>query len=280
MSTIEQVLARTRKRLLAADFDPSPREAYLLLGRVLGCSEVELLTHRDRPCPADSLAQLEEFLERRLAGEPIAYLFGEKEFYGRTFRVDDRVLIPRPETEHLIEWALKLPLPPSPEIVDIGTGSGCIGLSLALELPACRVIGLDHSLEALAVAAENRRLHALERRVSLIAADLTTGLDLRRTDLIISNPPYIGLDERADLSREIIDFEPREALFGGATGAAVLARLLREPESARPGCSMLLEIGARHAALLPDLAAGSLFECVEIRPDYAGRPRTALLRRR
>ncbi|HJX29902.1 MAG TPA: peptide chain release factor N(5)-glutamine methyltransferase, partial [Thermoanaerobaculia bacterium] len=188
---IRDLLADARARLAATPFGAPPREAVLLLGKVLGLNEAQVLARdRDEVDPA-AASRFGEILERRLTGEPVAYLFGEREFYGRPFQVDNRVLIPRPETEHLIEEALAETLPPGPLILDIGTGTGILAVTLALEIPGARVVATDLSAGALAVAAHNARRLGAADRVFLVRTDLAAGLDLSRFDLVVSNPPYI-----------------------------------------------------------------------------------------
>src|SRR5262249_43661580 len=150
---------------------------------------------------------------------------GEREFYGRRFAVDRRVLIPRPETEHVVEAALGLPLPTAPRILDVGTGSGCLAATLALELRGARAVACDLSPGALAVAAGNARRHGVAGRVAAVGSDLGAGLDLARFDLVVSNPPYVDPAELPGLSPEVRGFEPRVALVSPGRGVAVLARL-------------------------------------------------------
>src|SRR4029079_11845729 len=145
MPTIRQLLAEARPRLAATSFGAPPREALLLLGHVLGLSEAQALARGDSDVPARAEARFRELLERRLTGEPAAYLMGEREFYGRPFFVDSRVLIPRPETEHVVEEALAASLPKRPRILDVGTGSGCLAVTLALEIPGSCVVATDLS---------------------------------------------------------------------------------------------------------------------------------------
>jgi len=278
--TIADLLRRGRRRLAASRLEPSPREATLLLSRVLGVPESRLFARPEQAVEPVSAERFADLLERRLRGEPVAYLLGEREFYGRRFRVDPRVLIPRPETEHLVEAALALPLAKAPRLLDLATGSGCVAVTLALERPKAAVVATDLSPAALAVARDNCRRLGAAGRVALVAADLACGLDLASFDLAVSNPPYIARREAADLSPEIFDHEPHRALFGGADGTAVLARLLVELTGLRPGIPLLVEIGQGQAELLAELAAASGFRLLGIQPDYAGIPRVARLERR
>jgi release factor glutamine methyltransferase len=241
--TIDEVLARARARLAAAPFDPSTREAALLLGHVLGLSEAQVLARGGQPAGETARRLFLGLLERRLGGEPVAYLLGEREFYGRSFAVDRRVLVPRPETEHLVEAALAARLPAAPRILDLGTGSGCLAVTLALELPAARVVATDLSPGALAVAAANVRRWQVEERVALAAADLFAGLDLAAFDLVVSNPPYVDRRDASSLSPEVVDFEPPLALFAGERGEAVLAEIFAGAAALCPGALVLVEIG-------------------------------------
>lgn len=241
--TIDEVLARARARLAAAPFGPSTREAALLLGHVLGLSEAQVLARGRQPAGETAKRLFLGLLERRLGGEPVAYLLGEREFYGRSFAVDRRVLVPRPETEHLVEAALAARLPPSPRILDLGTGSGCLAVTLALELPAARVVATDLSPGALAVAAANVRRWQVEERVALAAADLFSALDLAAFDLVVSNPPYVDRRDASSLSPEVVEFEPPLALFAAERGEAVLAEIFAGAAALSPGALVLVEIG-------------------------------------
>lgn len=286
-----ELLADAREKLaavrFAAEFAPSSREALLLLGHVLGVGEAELLTRPERAVPAAAAARFEALLARRLAGEPVAYLTGIKEFYGRPFAVDRRVLIPRPETEHLVEAALarareaapEPAAPGRPRILDVGTGSGCLAVTLALELPGAEVAATDVSPAALAVAAANaRRLGA--RTVRFAAADRCAGLDLGRFDLVVSNPPYVDPDDAAALSPEITGFEPHRALFAAGRGEALIAALIAGGEGLSPGASLLLEIGRGQLPAVERHAAPSALHIGAVIDDYAGVPRVVRLDRR
>jgi len=277
MPTVRDLLADARARLAAAPFQPPLREAALLLGRVLDLSEAQVLARDEHEVTPEAAERFGRLLARRLTGEPVAYLFGEREFFGRVFHVDRRVLIPRPETEHAVEEALATPLPPSPRILDIGTGSGILAVTLALEIPGARLVATDLSPGALAVAAGNAR--RLGARVSLIGADLARGLDLGRFDLVVSNPPYIDRADAPSLSPEVCDFEPHLALFAPGSGDSVLARLFTELAALRPGVRLILEIGygQLESARRQAAAAGWLF--LGARDDYAGIPRVLTLQR-
>jgi release factor glutamine methyltransferase len=276
-ATVHELLREARGRLRAAPFQPAPREAGLLLGHALGLGEAQVLARDRDSVPEPAARRFHELVERRLGGEPVAYLLGEREFWGRPFRVDSRVLIPRPETEHLIEMALGLDLPAGARVLDIGTGSGCIAVTLALELRGSRVSAVDLSPAALAVAAGNAR--RLGARVAFSAGDLGEAQRLGAFDLVVSNPPYVDPAEAPRLSPEITRFEPPLALYAEG-GAALLTRLLGAATRLRRAAFLLLEIGERQLSLVETLAEASGLEVLESRADLAGIPRSVLLRGR
>ena len=250
------------------------------MARVLGHSETRILAHPEEELDEDSAGRFRELLERRLSGEPIAYIFGQREFYGRDFAVDTRVLIPRPETEHLVEVALELDLPERPRILDLGTGSGCVAVTLACELPAARLTATDVSPAALAVARINARRHGVAERVRLAAADLAHPLRLGGFDLVVSNPPYVGLAEAPLLSTEVRDHEPAAALFAPRAPLSVIERLATDLGELTPGTVVAFEIGAGREEEVAELLAGSLLGLVAARSDYAGIPRVMVTKRR
>lgn len=283
-STIAQLLAEARPRLAATAFEAPPREAALLLGHLLGLSEAQILAHGEREVPAELAERFRSLLERRLTGEPVAYLLGEREFYGRPFAVDPRVLIPRPETEHVVEEALAIPLPERPWILDVGTGSGILPVTLALEIPGARPVATDISPGALAVASGNARRYGVSDRTRFLGADLALGLDLSRFDLAVSNPPYIDARDVPSLSPEVVNFEPHVALFApgfGDGGDSVLARLFALLGGGlRPGVRVLAEIGFGQLEAARRHAEASGLHFVGSRRDYAGIPRVVVLERR
>jgi len=279
--TIGDFLREARRKLSLAPFSPETREASLILAQVLGRDEAHVLAYPEKQLSEQAAAQSQEFLTRRLTGEPIAYLLGEREFYGRPFTVDPRVLIPRPETEHLVEAVLASALPPKPLIVDVGTGSGCLAVTLACELPGARLLATDLSVEALQVARSNASRHGVAHRVRLAKVDLLAALELEPVDVIVSNPPYIDTQDTELLSIEVKNYEPHLALFAPDRGTSVLADLLHQAKLLSPGAHLFAEIGYDQAGWLETVAAGeTAWNLVEIVRDYASIPRTAVLRRR
>lgn len=261
----------------------SPRlDAELLLGEVLGCDRVRLIVDAERPLAAAELARYRELHKRRRRGEPVAYLRGRREFYGRTFRVDARVLVPRPETEGLVEVALARTSATSlsTRALDLCTGSGCVAITLAKERPTSTVVASDISADALAVAADNAlRLGA---RVGLRQSDLYAALSdwAGQLDLITANPPYVSDDELAALPVDVREFEPLVALRGGPDGLALVARIAAgAAQMLAPRGLLALEIGAGQAGAAAKLLADAGLVEVETAKDYAGIDRVIAARR-
>ncbi len=245
--------------------------AEVLLAYALGCDRVRLYLDFDKPIGEAELARYREFVKRRAEGEPTAYLTGSREFFGRPFTVDPRVLVPRPETELLVEAAIAA-LPAQGTAIDLCTGSGCVAISIALERPGARVVGTDLSPAALEVARANAT--ALGAEVAWLEGDLFAPVDpALRFDVISANPPYVPTGELASLSREVRR-EPAGALDGGHDGLALVRRLV--PEAARrlrPGGALVMEIHESHADAAPALCRDAGFASAELRRDLAGLPR-------
>jgi release factor glutamine methyltransferase len=219
------------------------RDAELLLMRVLGRDRAWLMTHADAGLTSEQLAHFEDWVARRVRQEPVQYILGETEFYGLMMRVTPAVLIPRPETEHLVEAVLaRVGCDAAARICDVGAGSGAIAVALAHALPLAQVTAVDLSTAALAVAKENAERHGVAERVRLVESDLLSGLRGERFDVVVSNPPYVA--EGEVLEAQVREYEPREALFAGATGLEVYRRLIPEAwEVLVPGGWLLMEMG-------------------------------------
>ena len=264
-------------RTLGNEGVESPRlDAELLLSHVLGASRSTILAWPERRLTPKELTAYRHLVARRAQREPLAYILGQREFFGLDFAVDPRVLIPRPETELLVEHALRLasematPL----QIADVGTGSGAIAVTMAVHSPSATVYALDGSAGALEVAAANARRHQVGDRVSCLLGNLLEPLQ-EPVDLITANLPYVTSAEWEDLAPEIQEYEPRTALDGGRDGLDLIARLLATAGPyLHPGGAMLLEIGASQGVLVTILALESFSNAdVTLHQDYAGLDR-------
>jgi len=281
MTTVGELVREGKEELRRSGLEAAGRESALLLGRLLAWNEARVLARDADPVPVETERRFRQLLARRRTGEPVAYLLGEREFFGRPFAVDSRVLIPRPETEHLVEAALALALPATARALDIGTGSGCLAVTLAAERPGWSVVATDLSMPALDVARTNARRLGVADRVHLVAADLCKGLDLSRFDVVVGNPPYVEEHVVPFLSRDVRDFEPRVALVGGSGGLETMALLLEQLSSLRPGAWVALEFGFGQAVPVATLVARcDDFDAIEIRTDLAGIERNVVFRRR
>ena len=211
---------------------------------VLGCDRAYLFAHPERELSNAEISQYDEVLARRTSGIPSQYITGHQEFWGMDFIVNPAVLIPRPETEHLIETVLPLARPLShPKIVDVGTGSGCIALALAKELKKAEIHAIDISPAALEVARANAARHQLQDRVQFHQSNLLSGLDAESFDFVVSNPPYVGRSEEDQVQLEVRKFEPSQAVFAGDTGIEIIAQLVPQAHAVlRPGGWLVLEI--------------------------------------
>lgn len=267
---------------LKAHGSGSPRlDADLLAASALGIRRLDLYLQFDRPLDGAQLSAIRELVRRRGEGEPVAYITGEREFYGRRFSVSTAVLIPRPETETLVDLALKRIRAVSqdgstPRIADLGTGSGCVALTLAAEIPAATVVATDISEAALAVADANAHRLDVAGRVELVAGSWADPLRGREFDVVVSNPPYIPSAELAGLAGDVRDHEPALALDGGADGLDAYRALLASLAAVlAPAGWAAVEIDIRAAASVSTLARDALGSGLRIlgHDDLSGRPR-------
>lgn len=277
--TVRDVLAAAAARLAAAGVDSPRVDAELLLGHVLGCTRTFLFAHAlDAVSEADQAA-LEPLLRRREAREPLPYLLGAWEFLGLRFHVSPAVLIPRPETELLVEEVARR-LPPGARVLDVGTGTGCIAVGLAVLAPGSRVIALEASAAAAAVARRNAADLGVSARVEVLEGYFPEGVpsSLPGLDAVVSNPPYIPSAVVDRLPPELLRHEPRLALDGGADGLEVLRSLVeRAPFLLRPGGLLAVEVMQGQAEVVADLLrARGGWQDPEIIPDLAGIPRVVL----
>lgn len=283
MTTVGEALESARASL-REDSEHFARDAVLLLAHVLDKPSSYPYLHPDDVVPCTVMAALEDLIRRRRAGEPVAYLRGYQEFMGLRFRVDRRVLIPRPETEIVVETAISVvpgnSTDAGPLIADICCGSGAIGLSLAVFIPGSTVTLTDLSPDALDVARENAALLGVGDRVRFHAGDLTAPLTCEH-DLVVSNPPYIPADEMDALPRDVRCFEPRLALDGGRGGLEVIRRLAADvPRVLRCGGILLVEIGDGQGQSCQEMfMENAHWGESKVLPDLAGRQRVLQVRR-
>ena len=236
MSTIGEALKNASQRIDAVD-------AGALLKHVTGRDHAYLIAHPDAELGSSEAERYEALVARRVTGEPVAYLTGEREFYGRPFKVTNAVLIPRPETELLVDLALeRIPHSGSPRVLEIGTGSGCIAISLAAERPNAKILALDNSVDALAVARRNA-VEAHVGNVSFLKSDWFGALRQEHFELIVSNPPYVSAGD-THLGKGDLRFEPRGALEGGVDGMEAIRRIVTEGKKhLLPGAWLIFEHG-------------------------------------
>jgi release factor glutamine methyltransferase len=283
MTDIKTILQRTA-RDLAASGSLSPRlDAEVLLMHVLKVDRLQLCLHPERNLTGEEAAGFARGVERRRRGEPVAYILGEKEFWSLRFEVSREVLIPRPETECLIEEVVRWYSRESGELrmIDIGTGSGVIGVVLAVEFPSARVVATDISPGALGVARRNAAGHGVGGRIDFLQGNLFAAAS-GTFDIIVSNPPYIPVDVYPLLPAGIREFEPREALVAGPDGAAFHREIIREgAHRLKAGGRIFLEIGEGQRDLVEALFRDEgVYDDIRIRRDYGGMDRVALARKK
>lgn len=258
----------------------NPRvDAEFLLSHALGLERIMLYAHFDRPLERDELDRFRAMVKRRAQHEPVAYITGERGFWSIDLKTDARALIPRPDTETLVEQALeRLPEGAARRVVDVGTGSGAIALAIAHDRPEVEVAATDVSAEALALARENAEALSLTDRVTLLKGDLLDALPGGwrdpAPDMIVSNPPYVGEGERDVMGQDVLAHEPHQALFAGEDGLDILRRLVPQSfEALTPGGWLLCEMGYRQGEAVRALFEQSGFEQVELYSDLGGNER-------
>ena len=282
--TIARAVVEAAQILRRAGVPEARREAASLVEHVTGRDRTFLITSAETMLAPDEVKRLRGLVERRAAGEPLQYITGHQEFYKLDFEVTPDVLIPRPETELLVETALDLlDERHGPALaLDVGTGSGCIAVSLLHERPSVRAIGVDISEPALRVAARNAARAGVDERLRLLASDGLSALDPSRArfEMIVSNPPYVTEDALGGLQREVRDYEPRVALTPGGDGLRIIRALLSDaPRFLNPGGHLLLEIGFDQHEAVERLIDPRVWELLAIHKDLQGIPRTVALRK-
>ncbi len=286
-TSIAEAILKAAYDLRKAGVTEARREAGSLMGHALQRDRSFVLAHADDLITTEEEQRFLECLGWRMQGKPLQYITGQQEFFGLDFEVTSDVLIPRPETELLIETALKLAsgFKDAPFICDVGTGSGCIPITLLHELrqfPAARAVAIDISEAALAVAKRNAARHEVER-IDFVVSDLFAQLDPKQAqfDLIVSNPPYIKAEAIEGLQREVRDFEPRMALEAGADGLSIVRRLVKDAgRFLKPGGHLLIEIGFDQSGAVRELVDRNTWKLLDIHKDLQGIPRTVVLQKR
>jgi release factor glutamine methyltransferase len=280
--TIQNALADATAALAKSGVKQARLEAGSLLSHAMNRDRTFILAHPEQVLDPDLMVMFQSLVVRRAAGEPLQYIAGHQEFFKLDFEVTPNVLIPRPESEVIVEVALELlPKDRSSRFADVGTGSGCLAISILHELPNVSGIGIDSSPAALNIARRNAQTHRVADRLQLIESDLLTAIPPEEQfNVIVSNPPYVPVDDIDSLQREV-RYEPRSALAGGSDGLDVIRRLLRE---ARPrieiGGHLVFEFGFGQAELLLNLIDRKQWNLIEARKDLQGIPRTMVLERR
>jgi release factor glutamine methyltransferase len=282
--SIAQAILEATQVLRKAGIHEGRREAGSLLAQVIARDRTFLITHPGDLLEANDLGTFREYVARRALGEPLQYITGRQEFYGLDFEVNPAVLIPRPETEILVETALELigNTEAKSSICDVGTGSGCLAITLLHERPRARAIAVDTSEAALGVASRNAARHCVSERITFQVSDCFAALDKSavRFDLIVSNPPYIANKDLAGLQREVRDYEPRGALTAADDGLSVIQRLLTDaPHFLIGGGHLVMEIGFGQRGAVERLCDPLVWKLLGIREDLQGIPRTAVLQK-
>ena len=276
-----RLLERGAEELGRAGITEARFQAELLLRHALGCSRESLLARLHQSVPAEATGHFFQRVERRRGRVPVQYIIGTQEFYGIDFRVTPAVLIPRPETEGVVEQARReLENERAPRIADVGCGCGCIAIALAQTLGDGELVAIDRSPAALAIARENALRHGVEARVEFVESDLLDSVADADLDAVVSNPPYIRDDELAGLEPEVMEHEPRAALAGGTDGLCVIRRLVPQAHRAlKPGGVLVMEIGHGQSEAVEALVRQAAMKYEHIVADLAGIPRVLVARK-
>jgi release factor glutamine methyltransferase len=280
--TLEEWLRRGEAHLRHGPHpDRARRDAEMLLLHIIRRERAALLARWKERLDEEEARRYVELVERRMTGEPIQYILGEQEFYGLPFLVTQDVLIPRPETEHLVEKVLELAGAfAAPRIVDVGTGSGAIAVTLASRMPNATLTAIDLSAPALAVALQNAERNHLIGRIRFLRGDLLAPVAGESFEIVVSNPPYVPHGDRADLAVEVREFEPPLALFAGDDGLEAYRRLIPAAFSLLvPGGHLALEAGFGQQQAITALLVNACYHRIEFLPDLQGIPRVACAQR-
>jgi release factor glutamine methyltransferase len=279
--SIAEILREASQALDRAGVADARREASSLLAHIVQRDRTFLISHAEEAIDDSVVREFEAAIERRAAGEPAQYITGVQDFYGRSFRVTPAVLIPRPETELLVEAALQV-MNANAVVCDVGTGSGCIAVTLLCERADARAVAVDVSEAAIAIARRNASEHEVEDRIELKVSDCFAGLDQKtdRFDLIVSNPPYVSAAALPGLQREVRDYEPLVALSPGGDGLSVIRHLLTEaPAFLRGKGHLILEIGFDQGEAVRELVNPDVWTLRDILPDLQSIPRIVVVQK-
>jgi release factor glutamine methyltransferase len=279
--TVREIMKSAMEHLQRKGFDDARLNVELLLAHALDLQRIQLYLHFDKPLTPEELQQFRSLYERRLKREPLQYIIGSTSFMGLHFTVDSRVLIPRPETETLIEQVMlvcqQLPDDVPIHLLEVGTGSGNIAVSIAKYVKHAHITAIDISKEALFVAEENARTHSVETKIQFLLVDVfdqTEELFQKQFDILVSNPPYVPRDEWEQLQTEVRDFEPSAAVTDGRDGFKFYHRLVEIiPDILKPGGGILLEVGFQQAEKVARELKIAGIDRIQITNDLQGIPR-------
>ena len=282
MATVADRLAAARAQLESAGLQPASArlDAEVLARHALGWDRATLIARSREPEPDGFERAFAPLIARRAAREPVAQILGVREFWGLDFEVTRDVLVPRPETELIVEEALAFADErPCRRVIDVGTGTGCLAIAIAHSRPALEIYATDISNAALAVARRNASRHGLTDRITFVQGDLFAGLAIT-ADIIVANPPYVPNADAGHMQPEVVDHEPHTALFGGPVGLEIAERLLRTaPAYLAPGGRLIVEFGFAQEAGVTELARDAGWKPIRVREDLQGIPRTLVLER-
>jgi release factor glutamine methyltransferase len=275
MPSISETIKTGENVLAEAGISDARRDASTIVGLAIGRDRSFIYSHPEYEPTPEETARIEQYLQRRAKREPVQYIRGTQEFYGFEFEVTPDVLIPRPETEMIVERAIGiLKEADDPRLLDLGTGSGCIPISILRSVPKARGVAVDISPEALVVAARNAERNGVSGRLELIESDLFANVPPSKFDLIVSNPPYVPGKDLAHLQPEVRDHEPHVALTDGHDGVSIIERILDESRNfLSPGGVLMVEMGFGQSERVLDFASGGGWKSAKVEADLQGIPR-------